>query len=92
MRFASKKFGVVTVYQPTQSVPGDLGAYQRTGIPAVQLISSEVYYHSSGDTPATISPPGLERVALFFQDFIDAICKAPRDKIVRPGAAARAGG
>jgi hypothetical protein len=82
---AAKRYGIVTVFQPTQSVPGDLGAYVRTGIPSVQLISSEVYYHSSGDTPATISVPGLERAALFFADFIEAIAKAPRDRIVRPG-------
>jgi hypothetical protein len=88
---AAKRFGVVTVYQPTQGVPGDLGAYVRTGVASVQLISSEVYYHSSGDTPATISTPGLERAALFFADFIDAITKLPKDKIVRAGAV-RAGG
>ena len=29
---AAKQYGLVTVYQPTQSVPGDLGAYVRTGI------------------------------------------------------------
>jgi hypothetical protein len=84
---ASKNFGVVTVYQPTEAVPGDLGAYVRLGKPSVQLISSEVYYHSSGDTPSTISVPGLERAAAFFADFIDAVCKAPKDKLMRPGPA-----
>jgi hypothetical protein len=81
---AAKNFGVITVYQPSESVPGDLGAYVRLGKPSVQLISSEVYYHSSGDTPSTISVPGLERAAAFFADFIDAVCKAPKDKLVRP--------
>jgi hypothetical protein len=86
---SSKNFGVVTVYQPSESVPGDLGAYVRLGKPSVQLISSEVYYHSSGDTPSTISVPGLERAAAFFADFIDAVVKAPKDKLVRSTAPPR---
>ncbi|CAN5247967.1 hypothetical protein BH11PSE2_BH11PSE2_03950 [soil metagenome] len=81
---ASRQFGVVTSYQPTESVPGDLGAYVRLGKPSVQLISSEVYYHSSGDSPSTISVPGLERAAAFFADFIEAVCKAPKDKLIAP--------
>jgi hypothetical protein len=80
---STKNYGVVTVYQPSESVPGDLGSYVRLGKPSVQLISSEVYYHSSGDTPSTISVPGLERAAAFFRDFIDAVGKAPRDKLLR---------
>jgi Zn-dependent M28 family amino/carboxypeptidase len=84
MRRASQQYGVVTSYGPSASVPGDLGAYTRTGIAAVQLISSEVYYHSSGDNPSTISPAGMERVAAFFDDFIMALTKAPAQKI-KPG-------
>jgi hypothetical protein len=78
---ASKRYGVVTSYEPTPSVPGDLGAYSRIGLPSAQLISSEVYYHSSGDTPSTISVPGLERAAAFYAGFIDDVAEAPREKL-----------
>src|SRR5579859_293031 len=81
---ASKNYGVVTSYEPTPSAPGELGAYIRAGLPSVQLISSEVYYHSSGDTPSTISVPGLERAAAFYAGFIDDVAKAPRAKLKGP--------
>ncbi len=81
---ASKRYGVVTSYEPTPSAPGDLGAYIRAGLPSAQLISSEVYYHSSGDTPATISVPGLERAAAFYAGFIDDVAKTPREQLKGP--------
>jgi hypothetical protein len=81
---ASKRYGVVTSYAPTASAPGDLGAYIRAGLPSAQLISSEVYYHSSGDTPSTISVPGLERAAAFYAGFIDDVAKAPRETLKGP--------
>jgi hypothetical protein len=84
---ASKRYGVVTSYEPSPSAPGDLGAYIRVGLPSAQLISSEVYYHSSGDTPSTISVPGLERAAAFYAGFIDDVAKAPRAKLKGPPAA-----
>jgi hypothetical protein len=78
---ASKRYGVVTSFLPTASAPGDLGAYIRAGLPSAQLISSEVYYHSSGDSVPTISVPGLERAAAFYAGFIDDVAKAPREKL-----------
>jgi len=84
---ASKRYGVVTSYEPTASAPGDLGAYIRAGLPSAQLISSEVYYHSSGDTPSTISVPGLERAAAFYAGFIEDVARTPRGKL--KGEAAR---
>ena len=81
---ASKRFGVVTSFRPTPSAPGDLGAYIRAGLPSAQLISSEVYYHSSGDAVPTISVPGLERAAAFYAGFIDDVVKAPKAKLKSP--------
>jgi hypothetical protein len=81
---ASQRYGVVTSYEPTPSAPGDLGAYIRAGLPSAQLISSEVYYHSSGDTPSTISVPGLERAAAFYAGFIDDVAKTPAAKLKGP--------
>jgi hypothetical protein len=81
---ASKLYGVVTSYQPTASAPGDLGAYIRAHVTSAQLISSEVYYHSSGDTPSTISVPGLERAAAFYAGFIEDVAATPRGKLAGP--------
>ncbi len=84
MAKASQEFGVATSYVPSNSAPGDLGAYIRAGLPSAQLISSEVYYHSSGDTPSTISGPGLERAAAFYARFIDDVARAPKEKLRGP--------
>ncbi|HZZ67402.1 MAG TPA: M28 family peptidase [Phenylobacterium sp.] len=81
---ASKLYGVVTSYEPTASAPGDLGAYIRAHVTSAQLISSEVYYHSSGDTPSTISVPGLERAAAFYAGFIEDVAATPRGRLAGP--------
>ena len=83
---AAKRYGVVTSYAPSASAPGDLGAYIRAGLPSAQLISSEVYYHSSGDTVPTISVPGLERAAAYYAGFIDDVAKAPKARLKGPAA------
>jgi hypothetical protein len=85
MARAARDYGVSTSFAPLDSVPGDLGAYASAGKPAVQLIASQVYYHSSGDNPSTISEPGMERAAAFYVDFIQAVSKAPKDKLAKPG-------
>ncbi len=83
---AARRYGVVTSYAPSASAPGDLGAYIRAGLPSAQLISSEVYYHSSGDTVPTISVPGLERAAAYYAGFIDDVAKAPKARLTGPPA------
>ncbi len=94
MARAASQYGVVTTYGVSDQVPGDLGAYVRTGKPSMQIIASEVFYHSSGDNPSTISQPGLERAAFFFRDFINAVGKARKDQLMAPAGArpAAAGG
>jgi len=82
---AARDFGVVTGYQSNEAPTGDLGGYRPTGKPTLQLISSEVYYHSSGDSPNTISAPGMERIADFYVFLIDEIAKMPKDRIARAG-------
>ncbi|HEY0436865.1 MAG TPA: M28 family peptidase [Phenylobacterium sp.] len=84
---ASKRYGVVTSFAPSANAPGDLGAYIRAGLPSAQLISSEVYYHSSGDTVPTISVPGLERAAAYYAGFIDDVAKAAKGQLKGPAAA-----
>lgn len=63
------------------NVPGDLGGYEPLGVARVQAIHSGPLYHTSGDTLDTISVPGLERAARFFEHFIAEAAKAPRSSI-----------
>jgi len=46
--------------------------------PVFQLIQGNPLYHTSGDTLATISTPGLERVARFVAYFVREAGKLPR--------------
>jgi len=52
-------------------------AYIRAGLPSAQLISSEVYYHSSGDTPRP-SRFGPGAGGGFYAGFIEDVAKTPR--------------
>ena len=51
---------------------GDAIPFYFAGIPVVNLITSGPWYHSSGDTPETLSMPGLERFTRSNASFLDA--------------------
>jgi hypothetical protein len=59
------------------SVPGDLGGYGTLNAARVQAIHSGPLYHTSGDVLESISIPGLERAARFFEYFIRETARAP---------------
>jgi hypothetical protein len=63
------------------SVPGDLGGYAPLDVARVQAIHSGPMYHTSGDVPATISVPGLERAARFCAFFVREAASAKRTAI-----------
>jgi Peptidase family M28 len=65
----------------SKSVPGDLGGYAPLGVARVQAIHAGPMYHTSGDVPATISVPGLERAARFYAFLVREAAKAPRKAI-----------
>jgi len=75
-----RDYGLVANQIITSSAPGDAGAFVQLNIPAVGLIGSGVFYHSSGDTFANISQNGLERAAGFYADFLEKLDKASDDK------------
>lgn len=62
-------------------VPGDLGGYAPLEVARVQAIHAGPLYHTSGDVPATISVPGLERAARFYAFYVREAAKAPRSAI-----------
>lgn len=78
---ALDRYGVVVNSRVTTRAPGDAGRFARNGTPVVQLIESNYWYHSSGDTPETLTPRGLERTARAFAHFLDAVDKVSRDEL-----------
>jgi hypothetical protein len=55
--------------------------FTRAGGTAINNVEANLWYHTSGDTPDTIAPEGLQRSLLFFRDFINAADKLNRADI-----------
>lgn len=58
---------------------GDAIPFHAAGVPVVNLITSGTWYHSSGDTPETLSVPGLERFTRSMASFLEATDALPRE-------------
>jgi hypothetical protein len=56
------------------------GDNPRVSSPIFQLIQGNPLYHTSGDVLATISTPGLERVARFVAYFVKEVDELPADR------------
>jgi hypothetical protein len=80
-RRGQHRYGFVLRPQFSSSTAGDLGGYAPLGVPRVQAIHSGPLYHTSGDTLDTISTPGLERAARFYEFFISEVAKADRSAL-----------
>ncbi|MCP5347408.1 MAG: M28 family peptidase [Gammaproteobacteria bacterium] len=65
--------------------PGDLGGYRNVGVPMAQLIYASPLYHTSGDVLATVTAPGLERAAHFFEYVIRKVDESSRQDILGIG-------
>jgi hypothetical protein len=83
MTEALDRYGVVTSSRPTTRAPGDAGGFVRAGLPVVQLIESNYWYHTSGDTAATITASGLERTARAYALFLDRVDSSSRAELQR---------
>jgi hypothetical protein len=90
---AFKTFGVSIFEGMEPNASGDMGQIQ-TERPALQLITSPLYYHSDHDRPVDVPPAGLEAVARAYAKIITQTAALTRaeldDRAVPPsGAAAR---
>ena len=83
MADALGRYGVVTNSKPTRRAPGDAGGFIRAGLPVVQLIESNYWYHASADRPETITSRGLERTARAYAQFLDSVDGASREDLER---------
>jgi hypothetical protein len=78
---AATRYGFVLDGPIDNSVPGDLGGYAPLGVARIQGIHSGPLYHTSGDTLASISTPGLEKAARFYAYIVEQASKAPAKSI-----------
>jgi Peptidase family M28 len=59
----------------------ELAPFVAAGGAGIQDVETSPWYHTSGDTVETISPEAMQRVALFYKDFIDSVDKLSRAKV-----------
>lgn len=81
-RRAMQRSGFALRPEFSSSIAGDLGGYAPLGVPRVQAIHAGPMYHTSGDTLDTISTPGLERAARFYQSFVSEIARVDRTALM----------
>jgi hypothetical protein len=67
---APARFAVPAIAEPALLVAA--------GAAAIQDVETSPWYHTSGDTPAAISPETLQRATLFYRDFIDRMDRLSR--------------
>ncbi len=67
------RYGIPALTQTNHFPIGDPAPFFFAGIPVVNLISSGTWYHSTADTPETLSPAALERFARASTDFLDQV-------------------
>jgi len=68
-------------FDPT--APGEIGQFGGlAGVPKAQIIHAGPFYHTSGDVYQTISVPGLERAAHFFDYILHRIDAAPKSQLI----------
>lgn len=84
---AAERYGFVIRPEIVNTVPGDLGGYAPLNVARIQGIHSGPLYHTSGDTLASISTPGLEKAARFYAYVIEQAARAPTREINPPATA-----
>jgi hypothetical protein len=70
------RHGITVERAVWSTVPGDATPFSRAGLLTMQLIDIGYWYHSSLDTPATVSSAGLERVSRGYFDLLTTIDRA----------------
>ena len=73
-------FGVATFAQPETSAAGEIGPSHRLA-PALQLIQSEMFFHSDAETPDTVPPAGLEATTRAYAKIIDEVNRLDLDQL-----------
>ena len=69
---AYDRFGVATFDRPETSAAGEIGPIYRIA-PSIQLIQSDVFFHSDAETAETVPPAGLEASTRAYAKIIDEV-------------------
>ena len=76
---AIQRYQIPVISHSNHYPVGDAIPFHAAGVPVVNLITSGTWYHSSGDTPETLSAPGLERFTRSMASFLEAADALPRE-------------
>jgi len=78
---AIDRYQLVVGSSASQLPTGDAFAFFRKGHTVVQLIESNIWFHSTGDALNTIPPQGLERTARAYAYFLDHVDQSTRAEL-----------
>jgi hypothetical protein len=59
----------------------ELAPIVAAGATGIQDVETSIWYHTSGDTPATVSAESMQRVLLFYQDVLNRLDRLSRAQI-----------
>jgi hypothetical protein len=59
----------------------ELAPIVAAGATGIQDVETSIWYHTSGDTPATVSADSMQRVLLFYKDVLDRLDRLSRAQV-----------
>jgi hypothetical protein len=75
------RYGVNFVSDRSRMQSGETGGYAAIKGARLTIMQAPPLYHTTGETLAAISTPGLERIARFFAYFLKEVDQAPAARI-----------
>jgi hypothetical protein len=81
---AFRDFGVVTYAAPERAAPGGEMSRLWPYVPGVQASDYNMFFHSDGETAATVPWTGLEAITRAYAKIIDEVNKLPLSELQRP--------
>jgi hypothetical protein len=82
---AYDRFGVATFDRPETSAGGEIGPIYKLA-PSIQLIQSDIFFHSDAETTDTVPSAGLEASTRAYARIIDEVNKLAMTDLVRPSS------
>jgi Peptidase family M28 len=79
-----RRFGIATFDRPETRGAGEVSPIYQMA-PSLQLIQSNIFFHSDAETPDVIPPVGLEATARAYSRIIDEVNKHTIGELVRSG-------
>jgi len=80
-REAIDRYGLVVDLMVSRRPTGDAFDFARAGTPVVQILDTNLWYHSSGDRLDTIDAAGLARATRLYAHVLDQIDALPAEAI-----------